>query len=1024
MKHLLLISVLFLACSVFAAAPELNITKVGGSPDTLIEDIFSDEADGELAITFNLYDPDSNSVFIDMEYSTSNVPGSGTLVWDDVDSTTLDCGADISTVPVECNLAFDISTIADGNYYVIMSATDGVEGDYDATEDNFMIDNTKPVTTDDYSGEWSGVDVTVTLNCTDLISGCDYTIYKLDSGAEQTYTAPILVSGNGTHELIYLSTDKAGNEEVGITKNVYIDTAGPAFDGKSPANGSYTTDTTPLIEFNVTDTAGFGPVFDGSDLTLTVDGNPIPFASLTATPITGGYNVKYEMGTTNDKTVQVSASATDKLGHNTLDSWSFTIDTQKPTSVSISTSYDSGYTYTKSSSPTFSISASDSGSGLGSGAKMKFSCNNSSWTSEIDYATSTSSFNITSSSYGCNGDNGTKTVYIKVSDVLGNWSDSASCEVKYDSSSPSVPNQNNPAIEDGEIEVRWDNVSDSPAGIKEYVVYVYRDGSLQNTYNTGSTNNYYTVTGLTNDTTYEFKVKARDNASNESDFSDTESATPVDSDSSSDDEDEDADTTDPTLSWENPKNSNEISGTVTLKVRAYDDDTGMRNVRFYFNGTFLATINDSSGDYWEYDFDTTTVEDGTYSIRANAADYAGNTRINDIVVTVSNNEPAEVVTLENEVAETEDSGKDAANEIMLAFEENGIQIPKDLNQLWANANEKLKRADYFSSKGMNEDANAYMDEAKGIFSSIVEQYDVSTYRLADYEFDNGNLTAFFESAVNNSEKRAEAAEINGKVDVVRRIKVLAVKENGTVRYYATIAIYLTNNGSSGKGLNIVEIIPKDFATTASEIVSNAEFEVIKDDPIIMFKGVDIAAGETATMTYRLAEPITAEEADKLIENKVVQQFEGLPILFSSGTEVNANDFTPAESGFAPITMLAGLADFAGNQYVLLGFGVLLLLIAIVFLMGKTSSRSDRGLGTFGSRTRRSSGFNSLDDFDSGPGLEVFERDYSYNPRDPGLASVNSKINGMQTSRFLGDIAKQLRGEKKSPSKKKKRWASN
>jgi hypothetical protein len=87
-----------------------------------------------------------------------------------------------------------------------------------------------PVTTCTLDGEMNGSvyisDVTVTLNATDVGSGVNYTIYKLDSNAWTQYSAPFVVTGNGAHTVDYYSVDKAGNIEA--TKNCTFTIQHPA----------------------------------------------------------------------------------------------------------------------------------------------------------------------------------------------------------------------------------------------------------------------------------------------------------------------------------------------------------------------------------------------------------------------------------------------------------------------------------------------------------------------------------------------------------------------------------------------------------------------------------------------------------------------------------------------------------------------------------------------------------------------------------------------------------------------------
>ena len=77
---------------------------------------------------------------------------------------------------------------------------------------------------------WYTGPVTVTLTAADEAggSGVASTEYQLDDATAWTaYTAPVPVSGDGTHEVRFRSTDKAGNVEATKTVTVKIDATAP-----------------------------------------------------------------------------------------------------------------------------------------------------------------------------------------------------------------------------------------------------------------------------------------------------------------------------------------------------------------------------------------------------------------------------------------------------------------------------------------------------------------------------------------------------------------------------------------------------------------------------------------------------------------------------------------------------------------------------------------------------------------------------------------------------------------------------
>ncbi|MEV7629938.1 ThuA domain-containing protein [Actinoplanes sp. NPDC089786] len=102
-------------------------------------------------------------------------------------------------------------------------------------------DTTAPVTSAAVSGTpvggWHTGPVTVTLTATDA-GGVAGTEYQLDGATAWTaYTAPIAVSGDGTHEVRFRSTDEAGNVEAAKSVAVRIDGTAPVTTAQfAPAN--------------------------------------------------------------------------------------------------------------------------------------------------------------------------------------------------------------------------------------------------------------------------------------------------------------------------------------------------------------------------------------------------------------------------------------------------------------------------------------------------------------------------------------------------------------------------------------------------------------------------------------------------------------------------------------------------------------------------------------------------------------------------------------------------------------------
>ncbi|MGQ9609059.1 MAG: C10 family peptidase [bacterium] len=114
---------------------------------------------------------------------------------------------------------------------------------------NFTIDSTPPVTIPSLSGEqtdpgsgWYTSNVEVTLSASDNLSGVNRTYYRINSGDQQLYQSPFVISGTTVY---YYSEDIVGNIETEKSIEVKID--------KSPPNipvvtddGEYTSNNTQL----------------------------------------------------------------------------------------------------------------------------------------------------------------------------------------------------------------------------------------------------------------------------------------------------------------------------------------------------------------------------------------------------------------------------------------------------------------------------------------------------------------------------------------------------------------------------------------------------------------------------------------------------------------------------------------------------------------------------------------------------------------------------------------------------------
>ncbi len=135
------------------------------------------------------------------------------------------------------------------------------------------------------AADWASTNVTVTITATDTAgSGVTKIAYWLNTGVETTYTAPFLISSEGTTSVDYRARDASGNVEATKTASVKIDKTPPA----APQSLSYSslTDTSVALVWQAATDAHSGvahyEVFNGASRMATTTARAASLTTLTA----------------------------------------------------------------------------------------------------------------------------------------------------------------------------------------------------------------------------------------------------------------------------------------------------------------------------------------------------------------------------------------------------------------------------------------------------------------------------------------------------------------------------------------------------------------------------------------------------------------------------------------------------------------------------------------------------------------------------------------------------------------------
>ncbi|GEM_PF-2073760 len=309
----------------------------------------------------------------------------------------------------------------------------------------------------------------------------------------------------GLHTVHLIVADKAGNT-LSTFWNFTISSEGVGFGSFSPANNSYTPDKTPEISIILIDS---GSGINTTTLRMNVDGRNITDAHYSSST----RNYSYTSTTLSDGNHTVEVWVKDEGGKESYISWSFYVDTTKPTISLFVPSEDAVVTEVHS----ISVKIEDDGAGVDK-HNLFMELNNIDVTSSLQYdeATDTLLFSplVTLTP-------GTYNVEIWAKDKVGNenhveWSFTVA------STAPIIGTlrpQNNSNITDGRPEISAVITDAGRSGINTNSIKVFLDGTEvtgRAVYNAGSGKISYTPSQNLSDGTHTVEIRVKDNNNQQS----------------------------------------------------------------------------------------------------------------------------------------------------------------------------------------------------------------------------------------------------------------------------------------------------------------------------------------------------------------------------------------------------------------------------------------------------------------------------------------------------------------------------
>ena len=411
-----------------------------------------------------------------------------------------------------------------------------------------------------------------------------------DTSAPFTFSWNTQTAASGNHTLSARATDPAGNQADSAAVSVTLDNAGPAVALTSPASGA-TVGSVVTLQASASDDAGVARV------EFLVDG------VLVASDTTAPYSVAWDSGSWTNGSHTLSARAYDSLS-NVATSAAVPVTTSQPT-TKVSLTSPTPNAYVKGLVPLNATATDDQGV-----VKVEF------------YVDGTLLGTDTTAPYELSWDStlvadGAYTFSAKAYGPLGIPATSLPATVKVDNNAPAVALASPAPGAFLRRTVTLSATASDTLGVAR--VEFYDGATLLGTFTTAP----YAMSWNTANTTggaHTLTVKAMDDAGNVT----TSAAVAVT-----------VDNTAPTAALSAPAHTAYVRGTVAFSATA-SDNQGVARVEFYAEDTLIGT--DTSAPY-EVSWNSVSLADGYYTLRAKAYDSAGNSGSAAILVTLDNTPP-------------------------------------------------------------------------------------------------------------------------------------------------------------------------------------------------------------------------------------------------------------------------------------------------------------------------------------------------------------------------------------------------
>ena len=360
------------------------------------------------------------------------------------------------------------------------------------------------------------------------------------------------------------------------------------------------------------------------------------------------------------------------------------------------------------------------------------------------------------------------------------------------------------------------------------------------------------------------------------------------------------DTALPSVNFVFPKNyREEVNGVVGIKISAEDTGafkSGISAVSLSYkanaNWISIGTATPDSNGLYSLSWNTSGLAKGYFTLKANVSDNAGNLveKTKEVWVFNTTEIAADTNALISAVSREAANAKEKKS-LLLSFgiDSNSFSGPQEEGQ------EKLDSAKQALAERRFEEAKQLATQARNLFSQANSAVLLEQAASEDFIFNKQQIQILLEAARVSPEIIPNSVLLIKQSKVSRALRVFKVTDSGNNYYKAAIVVsfnfprtFLADNNIGT--LQVLEIIPKDFAASASQLAGNADFNVIVADPQIVFYLDKAFFDSNRQIVYALKQSFSESEAMRFISTSTVNKFLAPPVLIGSQYAISALSF--------------------------------------------------------------------------------------------------------------------------------------